>query len=246
MGLSISTTRSTQEAVQTIAQTYSGLCEFSVNQNMNDISVILKDTTFKGNITFSQMAYADGQCQINSSMDATASILFTAANSSSASTAVGLLPWPSVDIASATSFQSMRQNLNQAANESCSISATNNMSDILVFMQNSDFTGNLTFSQEGSSTGSCALNNSMSANVNSTGQSQNNAQSGKSKLGGLGGAIGGLVGIIIVVVILIAIIKAFAGKKNIKKPPVVNPTLYPTTTYYPPVDQYYPTVGYQQ
>lgn len=216
MGVSQSTSNSTQDAIQNISQSFSGECSFNCTNSMNDISVIIKDSNYTGNIDFEQVCSVDGQCQIASAIDATSSILFNASNSASASNSVGILPWPNFDAANASSYQNMRQNMTQSSNENCNLSSDDNMSNILVFMENTNFKGDIDFRQIGNVAGSCALNNSMDAVANATGDATNNAQSGKKSKSAVNLLeIGGIfILFIIFVVIIVAIIKAIANRKK--------------------------------
>lgn len=228
MGISQSTASSTQEAIQNISQSYSGTCAIDCTNDINNVSVIIDHSNYTGDINFQQACSVDGQCQINSSMNAAASIFFTAANSASASNAVDVLPWPNADFSNTSSYQSMRQNITQTNNETCKLSSSNNMSNILVFMEDTNYTGNINFSQIGNTTGACALTNSMDAVANATGESTNNAESGK-KAKSMSGSlemVAAFVVLIVLIVVFIAIIKAMSGKKKKGKGKTSSSTVY--------------------
>lgn len=218
MGLSVSTASSTQEAVQNISQNFQGMCSFNCTNDITDVSVVINGSQFKGNIDFDQACAVDGQCQISSTMDAVASIFFSASNSAGASDAAPLLPWPNADISNTSSYQSMRQSISQSNNEQCNLSSTNNMSNVLVFINNSAFAGDITFSQTGGTSGSCALQNTMDAAANATGEATDNAQSGKKakSMSGILESVGVLVAVIIILIIIVTIFKMLMGKKSPK------------------------------
>lgn len=188
MGISQSSDKSVQEAVQDISQQYSGSCYFDSTNDINNIDLILKNSNFKGNIDFKQMATVDGHCQIANSMNSTASAAFSAKNSSSASDAGSILSPFNVDVSKASSYQDMRQRISQGSVEKCKMSGSNNMSDILVFMQDSNFKGNILFDQVANTSGECALSSNMAANAKITGKSDNTSKSGK-KIKSFGGLV---------------------------------------------------------
>jgi len=185
MGSSSSKSMSEQNAQVYITQQFSGTCNVTCDNVMNNVSIDLINTNVKGNVTVSQSCSSNGTCMIGSNMDSVADVLFTAANSSNASNASNLYTgsFLNFDNAESSSRQDIKEAINQTSNETCNISSYNQMNNISIFAANSTIGGSISIDQSGNAQGQCLLNNSMSAAAYASGIAQNQSKSGKQKKG---------------------------------------------------------------
>lgn len=205
VGTSDSTAQSYQSAYQNIAQYYSGSCQFSCNNLIDNLSVIVEDTTITGGIKIEQNCYVDGACLLQNTTDAVASIMLSANNSAGASDAGGWLAGlANFDFANAVSFQDMRQLMNQAVSQKCNFTSNNDMENVVVYASGSGISGGILIDQTGNTSGSCTLNDMMEGTATATGQATNDAQSGKKAKSGMQWL--GLVGIVAAIIVVIVVI----------------------------------------
>lgn len=222
MGSSSSKTSSEQSAQVYLTQQFSGTCDVTCQNALNNVTVDLINTTLGGSLVLSQSCSTNASCLIGSSMDATSDVIFKATNSSNAKNAWSgwsLNPF-NFDSTETDSRQNIKESINQSTSETCNISSYNQMDNITIFAANSTIGGNIEISQKGSTQGQCQLNNSQTAAAYATGQAQNRAMSGKDKKGqkkGKGdksgkGAIFSYLIIGVVVIVLVSIVgKIVAG-----------------------------------
>jgi hypothetical protein len=200
--ISKSKSKSEQSANVYLTQQFSGACNIICQNTMSNTSIDLINTTVGGDVSITQSCSTNGSCMIGSSMDSTIDVFFKAANSSGAQNAVtGVASAGNIDWSNTKSRQDMRLSSYQNTNESCNIGTYNQMDNVSIFAANSTIGGSVSISQEGSTGGNCALNNTMSAAAKVTGLSDNISTSGKQK--------GGILHLIIVIsVLLIAFMMA--------------------------------------
>lgn len=179
-GWSQDSNTSSQSADATLTQQYSGTCDVSCENDINDVNIDLINTTVNGNVTISQVCAANGTCLFNNSMDATSDVMFKASNSANATDAgswfAGVF---NADISDNSSVQSIQETIGQIINQSCKVTSTNQMNDVNIFAANSYIGGNIGIGQQGSANGNCQLNSTMTAAAYATGTIDNCATSGK-------------------------------------------------------------------
>lgn len=175
MGNSSSTSESIQTANEYLNQQFSGSCNVECQNIMSNVSIDLINTNLSGGINITQTCAADANCTIGSYTSAIADVMFKATNSSNASNP----GWFKFEKSSSISQQSIVENINQSVNEECDISSLNVMNDVTVFAANSNISGGIAFQQQGSSTGTCALTNTMTAAAYASGIADNTSAAGK-------------------------------------------------------------------
>jgi len=251
IGTSTSSNTSSQAADASITQQYSGTCEVTCSNSMDNTNVTLINSDVGGNVTVTQTCSANGTCLFNNTMDATADVEFKAANSATAKDAgswfVGFF---NKDVSKNSSYQSIQEQINQMINQKCSVVSSNQMNDTNIFAQNSHIGGDIAIGQQGTANGNCQLNSSMNASAYATGTIDNCATSGKKakKCGaGKGGSsvwiylIASVV-IIVIIAIILLIYKAYSGSKK-KAAAAKSPTAQTSQTpqyQYEYVPQYVP------
>lgn len=167
-------------------------------------NVVFLDGSTTGNITFNQDCTADAKCAIDNQMEALITQVqdLKQTNATSAS----LFPnFGSVNLNNGT--QEIANEVRNIISNTCSADVTQIQSNNMVYARNST-TGDIGFTQNGSATADCILNNIARAtlNLNQTG-AQSNAVSGF--------AIGGIIAIIIIVIIIGVVARAAnKGKSN--------------------------------
>lgn len=209
-GMSVAKVNSTEEASTFITQQFAGTCNVQCQNAMDKVQIDLINTTLSGGINLSQTCSSDVNCIIGSSMTSTADTLLKAVNSSNAKNAAG---WAklNIDKTKINSLIDIRQNLSQATNQTCSVGSYNEMSDVNIMAVNSTIGGGINIAQTGNASGNCSFSSTLDAAAKASGMNDNNAQSGKDKLGQKKGSKSGkmsivtyiIIGIIVLVVVII-------------------------------------------
>lgn len=232
IGLSVSTSVSEQQANAQTLQNYSGTCDISCDNTIDNASITAVNSSVGGDIGISQICAVNGQCAFNTQQSALTDIKFKAANfSTAADTGWGI----HLDISTSYSYQQINESINQQINQKCAVNSSNSMNNVSVYAANSKIGGSVGISQVGSSTGGCTLQAAMSANALASGTANTCAAGGKSKkvkksCGGKSGkSIGtfllyGAIAMVVFVVVMM-IFRAFKGG---------NPPLPPCGPYLPP------------
>lgn len=217
IGWSSSTARSEQNSMQQIGQQYSGTCNVTCDNSIKNLHIDIQDTTVAGGINLTQECTVDATCALTSTTNATASVTFSASNSTSASDAGDWLSGLSnTDISVAESYQDMRQMISQDVQQSCNMTSVNDMDGVTILVADSGITGGINIYQQGNEGGSCTLDNMMTATAIATATANNSAQSGKKAKSSLNmiESIVGFLGLIVVVVVIIVVIKDVMTKKT--------------------------------
>lgn len=178
MGNSTSSIYSEQNAELYLTQQFSGVCNVTCQNAMDNINIDIINTTIGGDVKLDQTCATNASCLIGSTTNAQADVLFKANNSTNASDS-GILK---DDDANISSIQNIRENINQSTEEDCDISSYNQMNNISIFAANSTIGGDMSISQNASTQGQCQLNNNLSASALASGLQKNTATSGKDKI----------------------------------------------------------------
>lgn len=219
MGASSSKSTSSQEADLYISQQFSGSCNVSCDNSINNLSIDIINSTVGGDVSVTQSCSTNAQCLIGSSSDATTDVLFAAANSSNAMNAGSFLDPFNYDKSVSKTRQTIKSSISQSTSEQCNVSTANQMSNVSIFAANSTIGGSISVSQQGTTQGNCQLTNSMSAAAYASGQSENQSRSGKDKKGQKFGNKSGkltiftylIIGMVVIVIVSI-IAKIISGK----------------------------------
>lgn len=201
MGNSTSKIYSEQNADLFLTQQFSGVCNVTCQNAMDNINIDIINTTIGGGIKLDQTCATNASCLIGSTTNAQADVLFKANNSSNSSDS-GLLKDDDTDI---SSIQNIRENINQSSEENCDISSYNQMNNISIFAANSTIGGDISISQNASTQGQCQLNNNLSASALASGLQKNTATTGKNKISQKKSALVRIVIIIAVAIGLLAL-----------------------------------------
>ena len=219
MGANQSSNYVSQNAEANIAQTFSGTCSISCQNQLSNANIVCENCNIGGNITVSQACSSDGQCIINSSMTALEDILLKAQQSANAESILQLIP--SVNSSNNTVIQNILENIYQSTTESCNINSVNQANNVNIFAENANIGGSIQIAQSGSTYGNCQLNSMMNATAIGTAQSDQCASSGKSLIKCSSGTnwISILVIAVIVIVVLIGgyILAKYLSKRSQRK-----------------------------
>lgn len=219
MGVSYSKAESEQSANTYMAQQFSGTCNVTCQNALNNVVVDIIGSTIGGSIKLDQSCSTNASCLIDSTSNATSDVMFKATNSSNASSAWSI--WSgnpfSFEMAESLSRQDIKQTINQTSSEACNISSYNQMDNITIFVANSTIGGDISISQNASTQGQCKLKNSMSAAAYASGTAQNVAKSGKDKKGDKASLFTYIVIGIVVVVIVGIVAKVITGQSEKSK-----------------------------
>ena len=207
MGKSSSKIYSEQNADLFLTQQFSGTCNVTCQNAMDNINIDIINTTIGGSIELDQTCATNASCLIGSTTNAQADVLFKANNSTNASDS-GILKGDDTDI---SSIQNIRENINQSTEESCDISSYNQMNNISIFAADSTIGGDISISQNASTQGQCQLNNNLSASALASGLQKNTATSGKNKLSQKKSSFMRIIVILAILVVLL-ILSFFASK----------------------------------
>lgn len=214
MGASSSKSTSEQSADLYMSQQFSGTCNVTCDNTIDNLSIDLINTTVGGDVSVSQSCSTNAQCLIGSTSDATSDVMFAAANSSNATDAGSILTPFNFDKSVSDSRQSIKISNSQATSEQCNVSSINQMSNVTIFAANSTIGGSISISQQGSTQGNCQLTNSMTAAAYASGQATNQSKSGKDKKAGKFTFLTYLVIGIVVIVIVSIIAKTMSSKSQ--------------------------------
>ena len=209
-GWSDSTINDPQSANSQIAQRYSGTCQISCANEIDDASIAIINSSVGGDVGVTQSCSANAQCIFDATQSALADTIFKATNSSSAA-----LRYLSIGITTSNinSPQTISESISQSVAESCKLSSINDMNDVSIFAANSQIGGSVVIGQIGDVQGGCTLETQMQASALASGTTNDCAETGSKKsCGGKGGksSIGryvlyGLVGIVLFMVVMFVI-----------------------------------------
>jgi hypothetical protein len=215
-GISVSSSSSEQSAQAFLSQQFSGSCNITCTNTMNNINIDIINSVVGGNVSLTQSCSVDASCMISGSSDASSDVMFKAANSTNAKNASAPFSFDA-DFASSSSRQDIKQSILQNTTQTCKMASLNQMSDITILAANSVIGGNIAIGQTGSVAGQCQLKNNLSAAATATALASNTATSGKDKKGSKKGGSAVLIGIFIVLGICIAVYigaKMYTGSRD--------------------------------
>lgn len=197
MGNDSSKSSSKQSASSYLTQQFSGACNMSCEDNMDNVKIRFFNTDVDGDVCINQKCSTNANCLMSSNMDSITDILLKAANSSSVES--GIAPSLSGSSSESKSKQDIKMSVNQATAQSCDVSSYNQMSNVSITAANSNIGGSVCITQDGDTSGSCALDNSMTAAAYATGMAENQASTVHVKKGG---SLTWIVALIVIVAIV--------------------------------------------
>lgn len=205
MGASL--TRSRSEVINDLTnKTYQEArneCNATCNQIISGTSIILDGST-AGDVQFTQRCEANAGCYMNNALEQLVTAFQTATAEAEATPPLLNFGF-SISEADATTRNTIKNEMQQVMENICQGEVNQEVNDTLVFATDSTL-GNIGFTQEGSATADCVMENAgrMEAQMSQTGQATATA--------GLG--LGGIVGLIILIVIIVVIIGIAKGAKK--------------------------------
>lgn len=182
MGNDSSKSSSKQSASSYLTQQFSGSCNMSCTNTQDDVHIRIFGSNVDGDVCINQSCSTNANCLMSSNMDSITDILLKAANSSSVES--GIVPSFGGTSSESKSKQDIKMSVNQATAQSCDVSSYNQMSNVSITAANSNIGGSVCITQDGDTSGSCALDNSMTAAAYATGMSENQASTVHVKKGG--------------------------------------------------------------
>jgi hypothetical protein len=202
-----------------ITQNYSGTCKIACNNDIHGVDINVVNSNIVGGLTVSQKCDVDGQCYFSTTQDATANIISKANNSSNAKnveTGIGNSDYSSID-----NRQYNKIAVNQAISQKCDEETFNDITDMNVYVGNSNIQGGVAILQSGNLKGNCTMNSNMKAVALASSIADNKSMSGKDKKGEFCGnkgskfaMIAGIVGFIVLLLIVFVIAKVITRKKG--------------------------------
>ncbi|AQQ73671.1 hypothetical protein [Kurlavirus BKC-1] len=203
-GFSLAQNTSEQLASSSVAQNFTGTCDIQCQNIASGTTIDIQDSTIRGGINFTQNCSATGDCLFSTTQNAAIDSMFFAKNSAQAKNAGSWMDgFFNQDVSTNTSYQDIRQSINQNIEDHCKISSLNEVDRLTILATNSDISGGIDISQQGNANGSCAMQANFVGSAQATGSIEQTAQSGK-KLGKKSAK--GLIILIIVAVIALIII----------------------------------------
>lgn len=192
---------SQQVANANLTQTYFGSCQFNCDNTINDVSVIVNNSHIN-DINMTNACFVDANCILSTSVSAISDVLFAAKNGSTATDPNNtVFNGVSVNISDSSSYQDINQAVNTNIIAKCGGVSYDNISNVLVFINNSD-AHDVNIANMGTATGSCSLNTAMSAQTQASATSDNTSSAGGGgKDKGKGSSI---IGYIVVPIVLLA------------------------------------------
>jgi len=215
-GISGSSASSDQSAQAFLSQQFSGSCDITCTNTMDNINIDIINSVVGGDVSLTQTCSVDASCMISGSSDATSDIMFKAANSSNAKNASAPFSF-NADFASSSSRQDIKQSILQSTTQTCKMASLNQMNDITILAANSVIGGSIAIGQTGSVAGKCQLSNNLSAAATATALASNTATSGKDKKGSKKGGSAVVIGIFVILGICIVIYiasKMYTGSRD--------------------------------
>jgi hypothetical protein len=207
IGSSTSYNESVQNASADITQQYSGTCQVSCVNTIDNTNIDIINSTVGGDVSVTQTCSANGQCLFNNTMGATSDVMFKAANSSNALNAGSWLSGLfNTDISKNESIQNIQENITQAIDQECKVTSTNQMNNVDIFAANSYIGGNIAIGQYGSANGNCQLDATMTASDYATGTIDNCSTSGKKVKKKCGAGKGGISITQIIIYVVVAVV----------------------------------------
>lgn len=228
-----------QDAFLASTQQYSGDCDVSCTNSMNDDTINIINSDVKGSVNVTQTCSVDASCMFNNTMDSAIDVLMKASNSAGASNAADF--WSAAigsNKSQITNVQDTRISIGQDISQHCKIDSVNEMDNTTINVINSVIGQDVNLSQSGDAKGKCVLNSSMSASAKASESSDNQANSGKGavKKGGKSQIMRMLMILMVVVVavvIVVIIAKLLTSGKG-KSEPAPQPTTAPPPVYAQP------------
>lgn len=232
VGWSDAISKSTQVANANISNQYAGSCDITCNNTMDNVSIALINSQVGGDVDVTQSCSVNGQCMFDTTQNATTDVIFKAANSANAASAIGTL---SRDYSYNKSYQEINQNVQNSISQECNLQSSNDMDNVTIFAANSQIGGSVVVDQSGNVTGGCTLQAAMTANALASGTANNCAAAGKKAIkacGGKGGFsimqlllyLAAAIVIFIVVMIVMRLIRGPAKSPPPKAPVGVPPS----------------------
>ena len=227
-GWSSSTINDPQEDNSRIVQQYSGTCSVSCQNEIDDVSIAIINSSVGGNVEVTQSCAVNSQCAFQTTQSALSDAILKAQNSSNAA-----LRYLSIGVTTSkiNSPQSISQPISESVTQSCNLSSTNDLDNVSIFASNSQIGGNVVVGQVGDVRGGCALQTSMTAQELATASNNSCAQSGSKKsCGGKGGkgSIGkyvlygiGAIVLFMVVMLVVRLVRGSGAPKATKPAPSV-------------------------
>lgn len=203
-GFSLSQNTAEQLASSSVAQNFTGTCDIQCQNIASGTTIDIQDSTIRGGINFTQTCSATGDCLFSTTQNAAIDSMFFAKNSAQAKNAGSWLSgFLNDDIATNTSYQDIRQDINQSIEDHCKISSLNDIDRLTILATNSDISGGIDISQQGNVNGSCAMQANFVGSATATGSIEQESQAGK-KAGKKSGK--GMIVLIVLAVIALIII----------------------------------------
>ena len=227
-GWSSTTINDPQEDNSRIVQQYSGTCSVSCQNEIDDVSIAIINSSVGGNVEVTQSCAVNSQCAFQTTQSALSDAILKAQNSSGAA-----LRYLSIGVTTSNinSPQSISQAISESVTQSCNLSSTNDLDNVSIFAANSQIGGSVVVGQVGDVKGGCALQTSMTAQELATASNNSCAQSGSKKsCGGKGGkgSIGkyvlygiGAIVLFMVVMMVIRLVRGSGTPKATKPAPSV-------------------------
>lgn len=169
--------KSNQRGTAYITQQFAGTCEIVCENIIGDVDETIINSYIEGDVGISQTCSTNGSCLIGSNSDALSDIAFVAKNSSNASSSKIIGDADAVS----EGRQQIRQNFRQSSNEKCNITSYNQTGNVSILAANSYIGGNVQINQQGSSSGQCQLNNSLTAAARASGDLEDDTKAKKDK-----------------------------------------------------------------
>jgi hypothetical protein len=199
--------RSTVDAQGDITQQFSGSCDISCSNSINNATINLENAWFS-EFDITQSCNINADCNIDSNATAVSDVL---AKASSQADLSGNIPlWNALVSQSKTdSSIDIKQKIMQNTQEKCHFNSANEINNLTLNANNANMS-KISVNQVGNVSGGCTLSNLLEASAKATGLADSTARNGKQKKGPKGkktSSIGLIIFFIIVVVLVFFLFK---------------------------------------
>lgn len=161
-----------QELNNEIYQSLSTSCIARCEQNIGNVDIIIVDSKLKGGIRFDQICSAYASCTLPTSLETNAQEIITETSRAAANVANSFLSYtPTADETELSFGSRIRNSLTQIIDSSCNANVRQSLNNVLIYAVNSEIEKDIEFSQSGTASATCSMNNAGKINL----YSQNSA-----------------------------------------------------------------------
>lgn len=214
---SSSQSRSTVDAQGDITQQFSGSCDISCTNAINNATINIENSFFS-DFDITESCNINANCNIDSNATALSDILAKAQSQADLSGNIPL--WNAlVSEAKTDSSIDIKQKIMQSTQEKCHMTSANEINNLTLNANNANMS-KISVNQVGNLNGGCTLSNLLEASAKATGLADSTSRNGKQKKGQKGkklSSIGVIIFFIVVVIVVFLMFRTFANSPELQQ-----------------------------